>query len=197
MTGEPLLRIRDVSFASAAFVALDRVSFDVGRGEICGLIGPNGAGKTTLFNCLSRLYTPNAGEIVFRGSRCSTCRATPSPGSASAARSRTSRCSVRMSVRHNITGGRALPHPRPALSATRCGCRRCAREEAAIGRRDRCADRVARPARRSPICRSTNCRSAPGSASNWRARWPPSPSCCCSTSRPAASTMTRSINCAH
>ena len=32
-----------------------------------GLIGPNGAGKTTLFNCLSRLYTPNAGDILFQG----------------------------------------------------------------------------------------------------------------------------------
>src|SRR5262249_51537325 len=30
-------------------------------------IGPNGAGKTTLFNCLSRLYTPDAGQIVFAG----------------------------------------------------------------------------------------------------------------------------------
>jgi branched-chain amino acid transport system ATP-binding protein len=31
------------------------------------LIGPNGAGKTTLFNCLSRIYVPNAGEIQFEG----------------------------------------------------------------------------------------------------------------------------------
>jgi branched-chain amino acid transport system ATP-binding protein len=32
-----------------------------------GLIGPNGAGKTTLFNCLSRLYIPNQGDIRFQG----------------------------------------------------------------------------------------------------------------------------------
>ena len=62
-----LLRIRDVSVRFAGIVALDQVSFDVGRGDICGLIGPNGAGKTTLFNCLSRLYTPGSGEILFRG----------------------------------------------------------------------------------------------------------------------------------
>jgi branched-chain amino acid transport system ATP-binding protein len=37
------------------------------EGEILGLIGPNGAGKTTLFNCLTRLYTPNAGAILFAG----------------------------------------------------------------------------------------------------------------------------------
>jgi branched-chain amino acid transport system ATP-binding protein len=48
-------------------VALDGVSFDLLRGQILGLIGPNGAGKTTLFNCLSRLYTPSAGDILFEG----------------------------------------------------------------------------------------------------------------------------------
>ena len=40
------------------------VSFDVSRGDIVGLIGPNGAGKTTLFNCLSRIYRPNRGDIL-------------------------------------------------------------------------------------------------------------------------------------
>ena len=42
-------------------------SLTVERGQILGLIGPNGAGKTTLFNCLSRLYNPNRGEILFQG----------------------------------------------------------------------------------------------------------------------------------
>ncbi|MGZ5864942.1 MAG: ABC transporter ATP-binding protein [Xanthobacteraceae bacterium] len=73
MSDEPLdgqfLRIRNISVRFAGIVALDRVSFDVARGQICGLIGPNGAGKTTLFNCLSRLYTPAAGEIIFNGHR--------------------------------------------------------------------------------------------------------------------------------
>jgi branched-chain amino acid transport system ATP-binding protein len=48
-------------------VALDGVSFDVARGQIVGLIGPNGAGKTTLFNCLSRLYPLDRGNIEFEG----------------------------------------------------------------------------------------------------------------------------------
>src|ERR1700739_4809085 len=63
----PLLEVRDVALRFGGIVALDGVSFELEEGEILGLIGPNGAGKTTLFNCLSRLYTPNRGEILFEG----------------------------------------------------------------------------------------------------------------------------------
>ncbi len=63
----PLLRIDELSVRFGGIVALADVSFTVARGEICGLIGPNGAGKTTLFNCLSRLYHPDSGSIVFDG----------------------------------------------------------------------------------------------------------------------------------
>ena len=57
----------DVSVRFGGITALDRVSFEVARGDIVGLIGPNGAGKTTLFNCLSRLYSFEEGEIRFAG----------------------------------------------------------------------------------------------------------------------------------
>ncbi len=66
-SGSPLLSVRDVSVRFGGIVALDGVTFDVSSGQIAGLIGPNGAGKTTLFNCLSRLYTPNGGDILFEG----------------------------------------------------------------------------------------------------------------------------------
>ena len=66
-SGSPLLSVRDVSVRFGGIVALDGVTFDVFPGQIAGLIGPNGAGKTTLFNCLSRLYTPNGGDILFEG----------------------------------------------------------------------------------------------------------------------------------
>jgi branched-chain amino acid transport system ATP-binding protein len=63
----PLLDIADVTKRFGGIVALDEVNFAVGRGCIVGLIGPNGAGKTTLFNCLSRLYRPESGDIRLDG----------------------------------------------------------------------------------------------------------------------------------
>ena len=62
-----MLRVTAVSVRFGGITALDKVSFSVDGGHIVGLIGPNGAGKTTLFNCLSRLYTPGEGEILFEG----------------------------------------------------------------------------------------------------------------------------------
>jgi branched-chain amino acid transport system ATP-binding protein len=43
------------------------VAFRVERGAIFSIIGPNGAGKTTIFNCISGLYKPNGGSILFKG----------------------------------------------------------------------------------------------------------------------------------
>jgi branched-chain amino acid transport system ATP-binding protein len=64
---DALLSVRGVTVRFGGIVALDGVGFDVARGQVCGLIGPNGAGKTTLFNCLSRLYAYQAGDILFEG----------------------------------------------------------------------------------------------------------------------------------
>ena len=61
------MRVHNVGVRFGGIVALDDVSFDVARNCIVGLIGPNGAGKTTLFNCVSRLYRCDCGDIVFDG----------------------------------------------------------------------------------------------------------------------------------
>ncbi len=66
-TAGPLLSVRGVTVRFGGTVALDGVGFDVAKGQVCGLIGPNGAGKTTLFNCLSRLYSYQQGDILFEG----------------------------------------------------------------------------------------------------------------------------------
>jgi branched-chain amino acid transport system ATP-binding protein len=62
-----ILSVRNISMRFGGIVALENVSFDMAAGQIVGLIGPNGAGKTTLFNCVSRLYTPNEGDLVYGG----------------------------------------------------------------------------------------------------------------------------------
>ena len=67
LASEALLAVRTITMRFGGILALDAVSFDLTEGQIVGLIGPNGAGKTTLFNCVSRLYTPHEGDLLFRG----------------------------------------------------------------------------------------------------------------------------------
>jgi branched-chain amino acid transport system ATP-binding protein len=64
---DALLAVRGLTIRFGGIVALDGVSFEVPRNTIVGLIGPNGAGKTTLFNCVTRLYSPTGGEILYEG----------------------------------------------------------------------------------------------------------------------------------
>jgi branched-chain amino acid transport system ATP-binding protein len=59
--------VDEVSVRFGAIQALDRVSLEIGRGEIVAIIGPNGAGKTTLLNVISGFYQPTAGRIRFEG----------------------------------------------------------------------------------------------------------------------------------
>jgi branched-chain amino acid transport system ATP-binding protein len=62
-----LLSARDLSVRFGGVLAVNKVGFDVRRGEVFTLIGPNGAGKTTVFNLISRIYTPTTGTISFEG----------------------------------------------------------------------------------------------------------------------------------
>ena len=48
-------------------MALSGVDLSVKENSILGIIGPNGSGKTTLFNCLTGIYHPNRGDILFQG----------------------------------------------------------------------------------------------------------------------------------
>jgi ABC-type branched-subunit amino acid transport system ATPase component len=64
---ELLLSAHNLSVRFGGVLAVNKVSFDVRRGEVFTLIGPNGAGKTTVFNLISRIYTPTSGHIDFKG----------------------------------------------------------------------------------------------------------------------------------
>lgn len=64
---EILLSATDITMRFGGVVALDGLTFEIPGGAICGLIGPNGAGKTTLFNVVSRIYQPQSGSLLYRG----------------------------------------------------------------------------------------------------------------------------------
>ena len=67
MSSDTLLSARDLQMRFGGVLAVDKISFDVQRGEVFTLIGPNGAGKTTVFNLISRIYTPTQGELRYDG----------------------------------------------------------------------------------------------------------------------------------
>ncbi|MBA1429490.1 MULTISPECIES: ABC transporter ATP-binding protein [Pseudomonas fluorescens group] len=62
---QAILQVRDISLSFKGVKAINALSFEVLRGEICALIGPNGAGKSSLLNVLNGVYRFDAGEIVF------------------------------------------------------------------------------------------------------------------------------------
>jgi branched-chain amino acid transport system ATP-binding protein len=67
MSHDVLLSAQDLSVRFGGVLAVNKVSFDVRRGEVFTLIGPNGAGKTTVFNLISRIYQPTTGQITWHG----------------------------------------------------------------------------------------------------------------------------------
>ncbi len=61
------VQVRDLVKRFGDFVAVDRVSFDVARGEIFGFLGPNGAGKSTTIRILCGLLAPSEGRARVNG----------------------------------------------------------------------------------------------------------------------------------
>jgi ribose transport system ATP-binding protein len=62
-----LLVMRGLTKRFTATLALDRVDFDVRRGEVHALLGQNGAGKSTLIKILAGVYSADTGDIEFEG----------------------------------------------------------------------------------------------------------------------------------
>ncbi len=67
MHSTPVLAITDLCKSYGRTVAVDHISFEVGRNEIVGLLGPNGAGKTTTINMVLGVLEPTAGSIEIDG----------------------------------------------------------------------------------------------------------------------------------
>lgn len=64
---DPILSVRELSKKFGGFTAVDRISFDVARGEIFGFLGANGAGKTTAMRMLCGLSYPTSGSGTVAG----------------------------------------------------------------------------------------------------------------------------------
>ena len=64
-----VLKVKDVSKRANDFQILNKVSFELGSGEIVGLIGPNGAGKTSIMKILVGLTRNYTGEVDLSGVR--------------------------------------------------------------------------------------------------------------------------------
>ena len=62
-----LLSLNNLLVSFGGLVALHGVSMEVEEGRIFSIIGPNGAGKTTIFNCISGIYRPTKGKVIFKG----------------------------------------------------------------------------------------------------------------------------------
>ena len=69
-----LLKFDNISLSFGGITALKDVSFDVENNSITSIIGPNGAGKTSIFNCISGIYTPDSGNILFEDKEITNMR---------------------------------------------------------------------------------------------------------------------------
>ncbi len=62
-----MLTTDKVTIKFGGLTAVNQVSVHIAPNKITSLIGPNGAGKTTFFNCISGVYKPNSGRVIFDG----------------------------------------------------------------------------------------------------------------------------------
>ncbi len=68
-TGEVLLKVDELSQHFGPLKAVDKVSFEVKKGEVFGLVGESGCGKTTTGRTIIRLYDATGGNVYFKGQR--------------------------------------------------------------------------------------------------------------------------------
>jgi polar amino acid transport system ATP-binding protein len=69
MSGDPLLRVEDVSKRYGDEQVLREVSFEMEAGDVTVVVGPSGSGKSTLLRCVNRLTEVNEGDIYLDGER--------------------------------------------------------------------------------------------------------------------------------
>ena len=172
-----ILDIRGLKKQFGGVTALAGVDLAVGEGEILGVVGPNGSGKTTLFNVVTGVHKPSGGSGDLARERHHRHRAA---------------CGLARRHRLHLPAGDGLCRP------FRRG-KRPDRLRACLGAADvrlsladaASAARLRRPCTHWRTRRPAFCPSAACACSVSRWRWRRGHRCCCSTSRPLASTTRR------
>ncbi len=103
---EVLLEIKEVTKLFHGLTAIDNLSLKVKKGQIYGIIGPNGAGKTTLFNCVTGIYKPEFGDILWQGKSIKGVEPCKIAGLGILRTFQTIRLFGEMSVAENVMSGR-------------------------------------------------------------------------------------------
>jgi branched-chain amino acid transport system ATP-binding protein len=65
MAQDTFLQTQGITKEFGKLRAVNGVSLEIRQGDVHAIIGPNGAGKTSLFNCISGVYKPSEGDILF------------------------------------------------------------------------------------------------------------------------------------
>lgn len=63
----PLLETRQLTKHFFKMMAVNRLDFQVEKGELVAIIGPNGSGKSTFFNCITHVHPPTDGRVFYKG----------------------------------------------------------------------------------------------------------------------------------
>jgi long-chain acyl-CoA synthetase len=182
--GEVLLDLRNVSLAFGGVKAITDISFDIRKGEIRAIIGPNGAGKTSMLNVINGFYTPQKGTIVFRGRERVGMKPHHAVGQGIARTFQNVALFKGMSTLDNIMTGRSLKMKRglglaDAVALGPGAARRRSRTAKAVERIIDFLEIQAHPPHAGRHACPMVCRSA----WSWAVHSPPSPNCCCWTSR--------------
>jgi putative phosphonate transport system ATP-binding protein len=67
---KPLLAVNNLTHLYAPGKGFSDVSFELWPGEVLGIVGESGSGKTTLLKSISARLTPQKGDILYEGARC-------------------------------------------------------------------------------------------------------------------------------
>ena len=62
-----IIEVKNLEKKFGEFIAVNNISFEVGKGEIFAFLGPNGAGKSTTIKMLTTLLSPTKGELILDG----------------------------------------------------------------------------------------------------------------------------------